>query len=85
MQDMLFFMCLLIVFVVGYGVTYFAIMFPNESNPRALLSGIFSTTFLQMFGENLLEDIEGIKYYLAVVYSRSAPVLSTILRSKEIQ
>ncbi|KAJ8035331.1 Transient receptor potential cation channel subfamily M member 2 [Holothuria leucospilota] len=58
MQDMLFFLCLLIVFVTGYGVTYFAILFPNESNPKTLFSGIFSTTYIQMFGENLLDDIE---------------------------
>ncbi|KAJ8035334.1 Transient receptor potential cation channel subfamily M member 2 [Holothuria leucospilota] len=58
MQDMLFFLCLLIVFVTGYGVTYFAILFPNESNPKTLFSGIFSTTYIQMFGENLLDNLE---------------------------
>ncbi|XP_071824925.1 transient receptor potential cation channel subfamily M member-like 2 isoform X3 [Apostichopus japonicus] len=59
MVDLLFFVCILAVFLIGYGVASQAILFPNETDPRKLFTGIFYHAYFQMYGELFLENIEG--------------------------
>ncbi|XP_033100604.1 transient receptor potential cation channel subfamily M member-like 2 [Anneissia japonica] len=59
MVDLAFFMCILFVFLVAYGVASQAIMFPNRDGFIPVIRGIFFHSYFQMYGELFLEDIIG--------------------------
>ncbi|XP_063716344.1 transient receptor potential cation channel subfamily M member-like 2 isoform X3 [Symsagittifera roscoffensis] len=56
-QDLAFFLFILFVFLVSYGVALQAIMFPNETSWKKIIQGIFYYPYWQMFGELFLEEI----------------------------
>ncbi|XP_075245141.1 transient receptor potential cation channel subfamily M member-like 2 isoform X2 [Convolutriloba macropyga] len=56
-QDLAFFLFILFVFLISYGVALQAIMFPNESDWNKIFQGIFYYPYWQMFGELFLEEI----------------------------
>ncbi|KAJ8036475.1 Transient receptor potential cation channel subfamily M member 3 [Holothuria leucospilota] len=58
MVDLLFFVCILAVFLIGYGVASYAIMFPNQSDAQKIFTGIFYQAYFQMYGELFLEEIQ---------------------------
>ncbi|XP_071942447.1 transient receptor potential cation channel subfamily M member-like 2 isoform X2 [Antedon mediterranea] len=58
MVDLAFFMCILFVFLIAYGVASQAIMFPNTSGFFPIVKGIMYKSYFQMYGELFLEDIE---------------------------
>ncbi|XP_033100603.1 transient receptor potential cation channel subfamily M member-like 2 [Anneissia japonica] len=58
MVDLAFFMCILFVFLVAYGVASQSIMFPNTDGFIPVIKGIFFQSYFQMYGELFLEDIQ---------------------------
>ena len=59
MVDLAFFIAILSVFLVAYGVASQAILFPNGSSFHEVISGVFFKAYFQMYGELFLEDIQG--------------------------
>ncbi|XP_033100595.1 transient receptor potential cation channel subfamily M member-like 2 isoform X2 [Anneissia japonica] len=57
--DLAFFMYILFVFLVAYGVASQAIMFPNTDGFIPVIKGVFFQSYFQMYGELFLENIEG--------------------------
>ncbi|XP_030849301.1 transient receptor potential cation channel subfamily M member 2-like isoform X2 [Strongylocentrotus purpuratus] len=59
MVDLMFFVAILCVFLIGYGIASQAILFPNETNVSVIMRGILMRSYFQIFGELFLEVIEG--------------------------
>lgn len=58
--DIQFFFMILAVFVLSFGVTYQANLFPNSEASWKLLKDIVYIPYWQMYGELFLENIEGL-------------------------
>eukprot|EP00057_Strongylocentrotus_purpuratus_P020379 XP_011674853.1 PREDICTED: transient receptor potential cation channel subfamily M member 4-like [Strongylocentrotus purpuratus] len=58
MVDLMFFVAILCVFLIGYGIASQAILFPNETNVSVIMRGILMRSYFQIFGELFLEVIE---------------------------
>ena len=71
-QDLIFFMFILFVFLISYGVALQAIMFPNEKSWKRIFQGVFYYPYWQMFGELFLDEIGGQKFIS--IYFYSSPV-----------
>eukprot|EP00057_Strongylocentrotus_purpuratus_P010202 XP_011664676.1 PREDICTED: transient receptor potential cation channel subfamily M member 2 isoform X5 [Strongylocentrotus purpuratus] len=59
MVDLMFFVAILAVFLIGYGIASQAILFPNETDVSVIMRGILMRSYFQIFGELFLEVIEG--------------------------
>ena len=59
MVDLMFFLCILFVFLIAYGVAVQAILFPNSSTAEEVLVGVFYRSYFQMYGELFLEVFQG--------------------------
>ncbi|XP_070536806.1 transient receptor potential cation channel subfamily M member-like 2 isoform X1 [Ptychodera flava] len=59
MVDLLFFVGILFVFILGYGVSMQAILYPNESRIVPLIEGVFYKPYFQIYGELFLEELRG--------------------------
>jgi transient receptor potential cation channel subfamily M protein 2 len=59
MSDMALFMCILFVFVAGFGIAYHANLFPNAPADWAILRNVFYYPYFQMYGELFLDVIQG--------------------------
>ena len=59
MIDLLFFVVILFVFIVAFGVASQAILYPNSKGNFKLLRSVFSRPYWQIYGELFLEEIEG--------------------------
>ncbi|XP_041459667.1 transient receptor potential cation channel subfamily M member-like 2 isoform X2 [Lytechinus variegatus] len=59
MVDLIFFIAILAVFLIGYGIASQAILFPDETNISVIMRGILMRSYFQIFGELFLEVIEG--------------------------
>ncbi|XP_038076672.1 transient receptor potential cation channel subfamily M member-like 2 isoform X3 [Patiria miniata] len=57
MIDLLFFLCILLVFLLGFGIASQAILQPNSSSFVDIARGVFYKPYFQIFGELFLEDI----------------------------
>ena len=57
--DMLFFILILLVFVVAYGIALQAMLYPNSDFGIALIEDVFKKAYWQIYGELFLEEIEG--------------------------
>ncbi|XP_071824932.1 transient receptor potential cation channel subfamily M member-like 2 isoform X2 [Apostichopus japonicus] len=53
--DLFFFVCILAVCVIGYGIALQAIMFPNESDPLENFIGVFYRPYFQIYGTLFLD------------------------------
>jgi transient receptor potential cation channel subfamily M protein 2 len=61
---------ILAVFVLSFGVTYQANLFPNAPSSWGLLKNIVYLPYWQMYGELFLENIEG-----KIIYTLIAPAM----------
>ena len=61
---------ILAVFVLSFGVTYQANLFPNAPRSWGLLKNIVYLPYWQMYGELFLENIEG-----KIIYTLIAPAM----------
>ncbi|XP_014666350.1 PREDICTED: transient receptor potential cation channel subfamily M member 2-like [Priapulus caudatus] len=59
LNDLLYFISIMVVFVIAYGVASMAILFPNTPFSATLVKDILYNAYFQMYGELLLESIEG--------------------------
>ncbi|CAH1774148.1 unnamed protein product [Owenia fusiformis] len=59
MIDLGFFVIILIVFIMGFGVCCQVILYPNSTLDWNLIVGIMKKPYWQMYGELFLEEIEG--------------------------
>ncbi|XP_038079151.1 transient receptor potential cation channel subfamily M member 2-like isoform X2 [Patiria miniata] len=57
--DLAFFVAILCVFLIAYGVASQAILYPNSTSFQEVITGVFFKAYFQMDGELFLEDIEG--------------------------
>lgn len=53
--DMLYFLLIMVVFLLAYGVAQQAILYPNEEGSWAVLSGVFFRPYFQVYGELFVE------------------------------
>eukprot|EP00057_Strongylocentrotus_purpuratus_P005699 XP_003731577.2 PREDICTED: transient receptor potential cation channel subfamily M member 5 [Strongylocentrotus purpuratus] len=59
MNDLVVFMCILMVFLLAYGIACQAVLFPHVTDTRQMLKGIFYRSYFQIYGELFLEELEG--------------------------
>ncbi|XP_061181480.1 transient receptor potential cation channel subfamily M member 2-like [Saccostrea echinata] len=59
MTDLVFFMIILMVFVLSYSITSYAIMFPNSVMSSALVTQILRKGYWTLYGELFLDEYEG--------------------------
>ncbi|XP_011674872.2 transient receptor potential cation channel subfamily M member 2 [Strongylocentrotus purpuratus] len=59
MNDLVVFMCILMVFLLAYGIACQAVLFPHVADTRQMLKGIFYRSYFQIYGELFLEELEG--------------------------
>ncbi|XP_066299867.1 transient receptor potential cation channel subfamily M member-like 2 isoform X2 [Branchiostoma lanceolatum] len=57
LKDLIFFIFILIIFILAYGVASQAILYPNETRVGTVLQGIFHKSYFQIYGELFLEEI----------------------------
>ncbi|XP_078660979.1 transient receptor potential cation channel subfamily M member-like 2 isoform X2 [Branchiostoma floridae x Branchiostoma belcheri] len=57
LKDLMFFIFILIIFILAYGVATQSILYPNESRVGTVLQGIFHKAYFQIYGELFLEEI----------------------------
>ncbi|XP_035700323.1 transient receptor potential cation channel subfamily M member-like 2 [Branchiostoma floridae] len=57
LKDLIFFIFILIIFILAYGVASQAILYPNETRAGTILQGIFHKAYFQIYGELFLEEI----------------------------
>ena len=59
MKDLLLFMLILLLTMMGYGVAIQALQYPNSPISVNLLKDIFYMPYWQIYGELFLDDIKG--------------------------
>ncbi|XP_078586018.1 transient receptor potential cation channel subfamily M member-like 2 [Branchiostoma floridae x Branchiostoma japonicum] len=57
LKDLLFFIFILIIFILAYGIGSQSILYPNESRVWTVLQGIFHKSYFHVYGELFLEEI----------------------------
>ncbi len=60
MTDLAFFLAILLVAILAYGVASQALRFPNDTVEWKLLKNVVYLPYWQMYGELFLDEIEGI-------------------------
>ena len=55
--EMLLFMCILSVFMVGYGIASQALLYPNQEFSFAAIKSILYMPYFQIYGELFLEVV----------------------------
>ena len=55
----MFFLCILVIFILSYGVASQALLYPNSEPSWSLLNDIIYKPYWQMYGELFLEELEG--------------------------
>ena len=53
--DMLYFLLIMVVFLLAYGVAQQAILYPNEPASWSVVSGVFFRPYFQVYGELFVE------------------------------
>ncbi|CAD5115014.1 DgyrCDS4036 [Dimorphilus gyrociliatus] len=59
LTDLLFFIAILLVFIVTYGVASHALLFPNTPASWSLLKNVIYIPYWQMYGDLFLDHVEG--------------------------
>ena len=62
MVDLFYFVIVLVVFIVAYGLASQAILYPNTPFSASLFKKILKKPYFQMYGELFLEELEGKSY-----------------------
>ncbi len=60
MVDMSYFIIILMVFVMAYGIALQAILYPNSALNLSLIGDIFKKAYFQIYGELFLDELEGL-------------------------
>ncbi|XP_072020595.1 transient receptor potential cation channel subfamily M member 5-like [Amphiura filiformis] len=55
--DLGFFVCILFVVLVGYGITAHIILYPVTTNPKTVFESVIYRPYFQIYGELFLDDI----------------------------
>ncbi len=58
---MLFFLCIMFIILLGYGITAHVILYPHVKQPATVFESILYRPYFQIYGELFLEDITGRK------------------------
>ncbi|XP_038076611.1 transient receptor potential cation channel subfamily M member 5-like isoform X1 [Patiria miniata] len=56
--DLTSFVCILAVFLIGYGVACQAILYPNSTHPASIARGVLYRSYFQLYGQLFLEDVD---------------------------
>ena len=56
---MLYFLTILMVVLVAYGITLQVLLYPNSSLNFNLIKGVFKKPYWQLYGELFLEELQG--------------------------
>ena len=67
MLDLMFFMVILLVFIVAFGVASQAILYPNSELDFKLIRSVLSRPYWQIYGELFLEEIEGALKLMVII------------------
>ena len=59
LTDLLFFVSLVVIFILAYGVINQAMRYPNSPLSFSLLKGIIYQPYWQIYGELFLDQLEG--------------------------
>ena len=59
MVDLLFFMVIMVIFVISYGITSQVILYPNSDLNSSLLVDILKYAWWSIFGEFNIEEVSG--------------------------
>ena len=59
LTDLVFFIAILLVVILAYGVASQALRFPNSARDWSVLKGVVYLPYWQMYGELFLDDVEG--------------------------
>jgi len=59
LTDILFFVCILLVFMLAYGIATQALRYPNAEPSWKLFKDVVYKPYWQMYGELFLEEVEG--------------------------
>ena len=59
LTDLMFFVAILVVFVLAYGVASQALRYPNSPLSFTLLKDVVYKPYWQMYGELFLDELEG--------------------------
>ena len=62
LNDLLYFVVILVVFMLAYGVAKQAVLYPNTRDVKEAFVNIWNRPYWQMYGELFYEDIFG-EYY----------------------
>ncbi|XP_072021882.1 transient receptor potential cation channel subfamily M member-like 2 [Amphiura filiformis] len=57
--DVSFFVCILFVFLIAYGITLQAILYPTITDIQGLIYGVLYRPYFQIYGELFLDEIRG--------------------------
>ena len=69
MVDLAFFVVIIMVFIIAYGVAAQVILYPNSSFGWRLVRDVLKKPYFQMYGELFLEEIEGAFTELGSIYT----------------
>ncbi|XP_022084590.1 transient receptor potential cation channel subfamily M member 5-like [Acanthaster planci] len=58
MLDLISFICILLVFLIAYGVACQAILYPNSAHPESIAKGVLYRSYFQLYGELFLDSFE---------------------------
>lgn len=59
--DLMFFLLLLAVFLVAYGIAQQALLYPNSTKSWSILLGVFYDPYFSIYGDFNLQELEGYK------------------------
>ena len=59
LTDLMFFIAILLVVILAYGVASQALRYPNSEKEWVLMKNIVYLPYWQMYGELFLEEVEG--------------------------
>ena len=54
-RDMLYFLVIMVIFLLAYGVAQQAILYPDEPASWSVVSGVFFRPYFQVYGELFME------------------------------
>ena len=63
MTDLVFFLAILVIMILAYGVATQALRYPNSYLSWGLLRNILYYSYWQMYGELFLEELEGTSFH----------------------
>ena len=71
--DMLYFLLIMVIFLLAYGVAQQAILHPNEEPSWSVVSGVFFRPYFQVYGELFVETPDTSKHGLFSLTTQAIP------------